>query len=335
MSNRIPHILVTGGGGFLGRHVVKALVERGWKVRTFQRGHYDFLDVWEVEQRRGDLASAEQVLDACAGIDAVVHVAAKAGHWGSFDDYFDANVAGTDNLIAACRYHGVPRLVHTSSPSVVHAGGDLEGVDESAPYATEFLAHYPRTKAVAEQKVLAANDEHLATVALRPHLIWGPGDQHLLPRLIQRRKAGRLRFIGEPGKRIDTVYIDNAVDAHLMALDALKPGAACAGKAYFITNGEPLATEDIINRLLAAFGLPAEDRRIPRKLAWALAIAMEAAWTWLPLKGEPLLTRFLVEQLSTAHWFRIDAARRDFGWTPRVSIAEGLKRLRDSFQVAR
>jgi nucleoside-diphosphate-sugar epimerase len=216
---------------------------------------------------------------------------------------------------------------------VVHAGGDLEGIDESAPIATHFRAHYPATKAEAERRVLAANSATLSTVALRPHLIWGPGDRHLLPRIIARAKAGRLRFVGPPGKRIDTTWIDNAVDAHLAAAERLMPGAAHAGRAYFISNGEPIPAEDMINRLLDCAGLPPEHRRIPYPVAFAVGALMEAAWTLLPLRGEPWMTRFLAEQLATAHWYDISAAARDFGWRPRVSLEQGFARLKASWQA--
>jgi nucleoside-diphosphate-sugar epimerase len=257
----------------------------------------------------------------------VIHCAAKAGAWGRFDDYYATNVGGTDNVIAACAMNAVPRLVHTSSPSVVHAGADLDGVDESAPYAAHFRAHYPHTKALAEQRVLAANSPALATVALRPHLIWGPADPHLLPRLVARARAGRLRFVGPPGQRIDTTYVDNAAHAHLDALDRLVPGAACAGRAYFISQGQPQATEQVVNDLLKACGFAPETRRVSLRLAYAAGAVLEGVYGLLRLESEPPMTRFLAEQLGTAHWFDIGAARRDLGYAPRVSTGEGLGRL--------
>jgi nucleoside-diphosphate-sugar epimerase len=236
-------------------------------------------------------------------------------------------VAGTDNVIEVCRMLGIPRLVHTSTPSVVHLGGDLEGVDESAPYATAYKAHYPRTKALAEQRVLAANDASLSTCALRPHLIWGPGDNHLLPRIVARARAGRLRLIGRVRKQIDVVYIDNAAQAHLDALDRLQPSARCAGKAYFISQGQPIYTDEMINALLNACGLPPETRRIPFGLAYAMGAVFEAVYTVARIDAEPPMTRFVAEQLATAHWFDISAARRDLGYMPTVSTLEGLARV--------
>ena len=233
--------LVTGGGGFLGGAIVRRLRARGDEVRSLSRGRYPALRRPRRQQIQGDVADAGAVDAAVAGCDVVFHVAAKAGVWGRYAEYHRANVVGTENVLAACRRHGVRRLVYTSSPSVVFDGRDMEGVDESVPYPAHYEAHYPQTKAEAERLVLAANGPDLATVALRPHLIWGPGDNHLVPRILARGRAGRLRRIGRANKLIDSIYIDNAADAHLLAADRLAPGSPVAGKAYFISNGEPIA----------------------------------------------------------------------------------------------
>lgn len=320
-------ILVTGGGGFLGKAICKQLVARGHEVLAFNRHEYPELKAMGVAQRVGDLRNLDQVSTAAEGCDAIVHTAAKAGAWGPLQDYYETNVRGTDVVLAACEVHRIPRLVYTSSPSVVHDGKDLNGVNESAPYATHFLAPYPQTKARAEQRVLAANSPQLATVALRPHLIWGPGDPHLLPRILDRSAKGRLRHIGDTAKKIDTVYVDNAAEAHVLALDKLASGSAIAGKAYFITQGEPVNQDVMINALLKAAGLPPETRRISLDFARFLGANMERIWKLLRIKSEPPLTRFIVEQLSTAHWFSIAAARRDLGYSPRVSTSEGLARV--------
>ncbi len=320
--------LVTGGAGFLGSGICRALREQGHAVVALQRSAAPALARLGVEVRQGDLGDERAVLDAAAHCDAIFHVAAKAGHWGAWDDYFRANVLGTRHVLAACQKHGITRLVHTSTPSVVHRGGDLEGVDERMPYARRFLAHYPATKAIAEREVIAANGPALATVALRPHLIWGPGDNHLLPRIVERARAGRLRFIGKPGKRIDTTYIDNAVAAHLLAAASLEPGAPQAGRAYFISNGEPLATEDMINRLLDCAGLPPVHARIPFGVAYAVGGLLELVYGVLKLKGEPVMTRFVADHLATAHWYDISAAQRDFGYRPQVPLEQGFAALR-------
>jgi nucleoside-diphosphate-sugar epimerase len=240
-------------------------------------------------------------------------------------------VTGTENVLAACRRHGVRRLVYTSSPSVVFNGRDMEGVDESAPYPTRYDAPYPRTKAIAEQGVLRANGPDLATVSLRPHLIWGPGDNHLIPRIIARARAGRLRRIGTASKLIDSTYIDNAADAHLLAADRLAPGSPVAGKAYFLSQGEPVPLWDLVNRILAAAGLPPVTRAIPYGVAYAAGCVFEASTAILCPTCEPPMTRFLARELSTAHWFDLTAARRDLGYAPGVSLDEGLRRLAKSF----
>ena len=322
--------LVTGGGGFLGSGICRALRAQGHEVIALQRSPAPALAKLGVDVRSGDLGDAETVAKAAIACDVIFHVAAKAGHWGPYQAYFRANVQGTRNVLAACQAHGIGKLVYTSTPSVVHEGGDLEGVDERMPYARRFLAHYPATKAIAEREVLAANGPALATVALRPHLIWGPGDNHLLPRILERARAGRLRFIGKRGKRIDTTYIDNAVDAHLKAAAALAPDSPAAGNAYFISNGEPLATEDMINRLLGCAGMEPVERRVPFGLAYAIGGLLELVYRGFRLKGEPIMTRFVAEQLATAHWYDISAAQRDLGYRPQVSLAQGFTALRKS-----
>ena len=320
-------VLVTGGTGFLGGAVCRLLVARGDAVTSFARSQSPALAALGVKQATGDVTSLDSLLAALPGHDAVVHVAAKPGAWGRLDDYYAANVTGTDNVIAACAMAGVAKLVHTSTPSVVHAGGDLEGVDESTPIAQHFKAHYPATKALAEQHVLAANSPELATVALRPHLIWGPGDNHLLPRLAARARAGKLRFVGKVSKRIDTTYIDNAAQAHLDALDRIAPGAPCAGRAYFISQGQPQPLDQVVNALLRAVGLPPETRRVPYGVAYAAGAVFEAIYGLLRIEAEPPMTRFVAEQLATAHWYDISAARRDLGYEPKVTTGEGLGRL--------
>jgi nucleoside-diphosphate-sugar epimerase len=322
------NVLVTGGGGFLGGAIVKMLLARGDTVRSISRANYPELDHLEVEQIRGDLADRETVTRAAADCDLVIHVAAKAGIWGPYADYYQANVIGTENVIASCRTHGIRRLVYTSSPSVVFAGSDLENGDESLPYPAHFEAPYPQTKALAEQLVLAANGSDLATVALRPHLIWGPGDNHLVPRIIAKARAGRLRRIGNRPCLVDTVYVDNAARAHLQAADHLTPGSTVAGKAYFISNGEPLPLWEMVNRILAAADLPPVNKTISPGAALLAGTICEKLWQWLGLSGEPPMTRFVAHELATAHWFDLTAARHDFCYAPEITIDEGLQRLR-------
>ena len=326
--------LVTGGGGFLGGAIVRLLVDRGWMVRSLQRRHSAALEALGVEQQLADLADASAVDAAVAGCDVVFHAAARAVLWGPRQEFHATNVVGTHNVLGACRRVGVGRLVYTSTPAVVHGGRHLAGIDESAPYARRFESHYPATKCSAEQAVLAADGPELATVALRPHLIWGPGDPQLVARIVARARAGRLWLVGDGRNLVDTTYVDNAALAHVLAGDRLRPGAACAGKAYFITNGEPRPLRDILGSILAAAGLPPVRRRIPYAMALPVAAVVETAYRLLGLDGEPPLTRMLVRHLATAHWYDISAARRDISYEPAVSLDEGFRRLRDSLSSA-
>ena len=318
---------MTGAAGFLGSHLARALVARGDEVRVLVRMSASQIETWGVEVVTGDIRDAMATARACAGMEVVFHVAAKAGGWGAPKEFQDVNVGGTWNMIAGCRDAGVPVLVYTSSPSVVHAHRDVEGGNEELPYATRSLASYPRTKAIAERAVLAAARQGLATMALRPHFIWGPGDRHLLPRLIARSRAGRLRQIGARDVKTDTIYIDNCVVAHLLAADALRGGSAPSGRAYFISDDEPIGVWTMANRLLAAAGAPPVGRPVPAGLAYAIAAMLEGAHALLGIDREPLLTRFAVSELSHAQWYDISAAKRDLGYSPKVTIGEGLRRL--------
>lgn len=305
--------------------MVRRLVARGDRVASFSRRAYPALAALGVEQLQGDLADPEAVDAACRGRDVVFHAAARAGVWGPYDDYHRTNVTGTANVIAACRRQGVGALVYTSSPSVVFHGGDMEGVDESAPYPKHYHAPYPQTKALAEQQVIRAAGEGLAAVILRPHLIWGPGDNHLVPRIIKRAK--RLRRIGRRSNRVDTIYIDNAADAHLLAADRLVADPALSGRVYFISQGAPVPLWDMINDILAAAGKPPVTRSVPAGAAWLAGALLEGGYRLLGIRQEPPMTRFVARELATAHWFDISAARRDLGYAPRVSTEEGLNRL--------
>ncbi len=321
--------LVTGGGGFIGKAIVTALRARGDDVATLARGDYPDLAALGCVVHRGDLADARAVREAAAGCEVVFHVAAKVGVWGKREDYERTNVVGTEHVIAACRAAGVRKLVFTSSPSVAHAGEDLEGVNASHPYPAEdaYSADYPRTKAIAEKRVRAANGKELASVALRPHLVWGPGDNHLVPRIVSRAKAGKLRIIGDGRAKVDSTYIDNVAEAHLAAADALTPDGPLGGNAYFVSNGEPLPVSDLLNRIVAAAGAPPVTKHVPYRMAYVVGAVSELVYRALGREDEPLMTRFLAEQLATAHWFDITPCARDFDWTPRVSIDEGMTRL--------
>ncbi len=319
--------LVTGGGGFVGRAVVGQLLARGDHVRSFARGVYPELSESGVEVLRGDLTDSDAVDQACTGCDVVFHVAAKAGIWGDYTGYYDANVRGTGHILAACAAQGVGRLVYTSSPSVVFDGRSMAGVDESVPYPRRHHSHYAATKALAEQTVLAANSATLRTVALRPHLIWGPRDNHIVPRLLDQARAGTLRRVGDGSNRVDTTYIDDAARAHLLAADALESNPGAAGRPFFISQGEPTPLWELIDRILAAAGCEPVTRAVPRPVAWTAGAMLEAAYTLFRLESEPRMTRFVANELATTHWFDITAARRELGYEPAISIAEGLRRL--------
>ncbi len=319
--------LVTGGGGFLGGAIVRLLRARGDAVRSFTRSNYPWLDELGVEQSLGDLANLEAVEKATEGCDIVFHVAARAGVWGRRRDLFDTNVTGTENVITACKKFGVRKLVYTSTPSVIHARSDIENGNESLPYPKHFDAYYPESKALAEKAILAANSPELATISLRPHLIFGPGDPHLIPRVLASARAGKLRRIGSRPIKVDVTYIDNAAEAHLNAADKLDVGSACAGKPYFISNGEPVQLWGFIDCVLAEAGLPPVNRTVS---AWKARLAgrlLEWMYWLLRLSGEPPMTRFVAVQMSTSHWYDISAARRDLGYDPKVTVEEGLKRL--------
>jgi nucleoside-diphosphate-sugar epimerase len=329
------NVLVTGGSGFLGLALCRALLAQGHRVSSYQRHFSAELKQLGVSQVLGALNDKNKLLEAMQNQDAVLHNAAKASGWGAWDDYYQTNVIGTQCIIAGCLELGIRKLVYTSTPSVVHDGHRpvAGGNEAKTPYASRFTAHYPHTKMLAERAVLAANSDALATVALRPRLIWGPGDTQLLPRLAARARSGRLRFIGDGRNIMDCTYIDNVVQAHLLALRSIEPGAACTGKAYFISNGEPKPIGDIVNGLLGAAGAPLVKKTLPFWLAYALGVLCEGIWRIGRLNSEPPMTRFLAEQLSTEHWYDCSAARRDLGYVPEVSFAEGLRRLRASLNA--
>jgi nucleoside-diphosphate-sugar epimerase len=324
------HALVTGAGGFLGQYIVEQLVARGDRVRAFSRGRYPALESLGVEQLQGDILNAAAVRAACKNIECVFHVAALAGIWGRWKDYYGINTIGTIHVVQACRQERIPRLVFTSSPSVTFMGRDQCGVDETTgPFPARWLAYYPYTKALAEHAVLDADGyDGLSTCALRPHLIWGPRDQHLIPRLLDRARRGQLRQVGDGKNLIDATYVENAAAAHLLAADALAPGSPLSGRAYYISNGEPVNCWGWISEILALAGLPPVKRRISLRAAYAAGAVLESLWTLLGRRDEPRMTRFLAAQLATSHYFDISAARRDFGYEPRVTMAQGMERLK-------
>lgn len=323
--------LVTGGGGFLGGAIVRMLREQGDEVAVFGRGRYPTVEALGAKCIQGDIRDQAAVRAACAERDVVFHVAAKAGVWGKRSEYRSINVEGTRNVVQACREHGTPRLVYTSTPSVVFDRGDLCGVNESQPYPRRFLNAYAESKAEAERLVLASNGGGLSTVALRPHLIWGPGDPHLIPRILERAREGALVQVGDGTNLVDITYIDNAAHAHVLAADALVKKPACAGKAYFISQGEPVLLWTWLKELLDLAKIEPPRRRISLRTAYCTGAFLELLHTILPLPGEPAMTRFVALQLAKSHYFDISAARRDLGYSALVSTQEGLSRLAASW----
>ncbi|HUG70273.1 MAG TPA: NAD-dependent epimerase/dehydratase family protein [Pirellulaceae bacterium] len=320
--------LVTGAGGFLGRYIAEQLVARGDRVRSFSRTIHPQLNRLDIETVTGDLRDAEAVARACEGVDIVFHSAGVAGIWGAWDHFYGINTLGTHNIVAGCMKRGVPRLVYTSSPSVTFDGTDQIGIDESAPYAARWLCHYPHTKALGEQHVLGSNGrDGLLTCSLRPHLIWGPRDQHLIPRLLDRARSGKLRRIGDGTNLVDMVYVENAATAHLQAAAALRPGSPVCGRAYFISQGEPVNLWDWVNEILGLAGIAPLQKSLSLKTAWRIGAAMETVYRLFGKQSEPRMTRFLAAQLATSHYFDITRAREDFGYSPAISTAEGMRRL--------
>ena len=319
-------VLVTGGGGFLGRRIVELHLERGDDVEIVARHRYPEVEALGVRGHFADLVDAARLPALFAGKDVVHHVA--------------GNVTATEHVLAACRDASVPRLVVTSTPSVVGYARDAMGIAH-APYPTRWESFYGETKARAEQLVLAANGAplanggRLATVALRPHLVIGPRDPHLLPRVLERARAGTLVAVGSRRNVVDLTYVDNAAYAHLDAADALEgPGAACAGRPYFVSNGEPVELWPWVDELLRALDLPPVRRRIPLGVASAAGAILETAYSALRLPGEPRITRFLSAALARSHWYDPEPARRDLGYVPRVPLAEGTRRTVEWFRSA-
>ena len=322
----MKHVLVTGGGGFLGSAIVKLLADRNIHVRTLTRNKYPGLTAMGVEQVQGDIADTTATIKACRGIDTIFHTAAKAGIWGPYHQFYQTNVIGTQNILAVCRTNPDINLIYTSSPSVVFDGQDMKGVDESSPYPKKFKAHYPKTKAMAEQSILSACKNGLKAIILRPHLIWGPGDNHLAPRILTR--ARRLRQIGDGSNKVDTIYIDNAAIAHLLAQKALSKDPALSGRIYFISQDRPIKLWEMINHILAAGAKPSVTRTISPKKAYVIGAMLESIFRVLKIKREPPMTRFLAQELSLSHWFDIRAAKKDLGYTPKTSTNEGLEHLK-------
>jgi len=328
----IKNVLVTGGGGFLGKAIVKNLIAKALSVTSFSRNFYPELEDMGVRQIQGDLADKKNVFDAFDQIHAVFHVAARSAEaWGTFEDFFRVNVTGTRNVINACLENNVKQLIYTSSPSVIFDENDMENVDESVPYPEKYPAPYPETKAMAERMVKDVSKKGLDTIVIRPHLIWGPEDNHLLPTLI--KKAKRLKRVGQKEYLIDTIYIDNAADAHILAFEALLKNPQLSGNVYFVSQDEPVPIWTIINAFFDAAGLPPVKGQVSEKTVYMAGTVFEFVYKVFNIKGEPLITKLAAKELSTHHWFNISRAKKDLGYIPTISTKEGLKRLKQWFST--
>ncbi|MDR3089811.1 MAG: NAD-dependent epimerase/dehydratase family protein [Desulfobulbaceae bacterium] len=318
-------ILVTGGAGFVGGAIIRMAKARGFDCISLSR-HLSPTPIPGVRQARADIRDRKALEDALVGVDTVFHCAALAGIWGAKQDYQSINIDGTEQVLTACHRRGVRHLVYTSTPSVVFDRADIHGGDETLPYARRFLCHYAKSKAEAERMVLAANGPSLKTCAIRPHLVWGPGDPHLVPRLLERGRSGLMRVVGDGENLVDISYIDNVASAHLLAAENLADSGTAAGKAYFISQGEPVRLWPWINALFARLDIAPVTRSIPFGLAYGLGASLEVAWSLAGKTAEPPMTRFVALQLAKSHYFSIDRARRDLGYQPMVTQEEGLRR---------
>ncbi len=327
-------ILVTGGGGFVGSALVRELCRLGRDVWVLGRHRYLAVEAAGATCIQGDIRDSATVRRAAADCDTVFHVAAKAGIWGDFQEYYSINVLGTLNVLSACEEQGVRILVHTSTPSVVSDGHDLEGADESLPYSSKPLCHYAATKILAERHVLQNSGEHLRTAAIRPHLIWGPGDTNLIPRLMARGREGSLRIIGNGENRVDISYIDNVVHAHLLAAENLSTSGTAAGHAFFVGQQQPVELWPWINDLFAQMAVPPVTSRISLSKAKAAGWLLEKIYGTLNIRREPKMTRFLAEQLAMSHWFSRKKAEELLGYREKVTTEQGMERLIDWLRKA-
>ena len=334
--------LVTGGTGFVGAALARRLADEGVEVVVASRSataRDADPRVRAVAMDLADPASVSAAVAAVGGCDTVFHVAARTGVWGSRESFFRPNVTGTRHVLAACREHGVARLVHTSSPSVCFDGRDHLRASNDLPYPERFESPYPETKAIAEREVLAAHGTAtasgtLATCALRPHLVIGPGDPHLFPRLVERARAGRLPIVGDGANEVSVTDVRNAAAAHLAAACALAPDAACGGRAYFVAQEEPVQLWPWLAEVFGRLGVPAPRRRMSLRTARALGTVCEGLWRLLRRADDPPMTRFVASQLATSHSYDMEPARRDLGYVEEVTLREATERVVRSLESA-
>lgn len=329
----MKRVLVTGGGGFVGSHIVKQLLSQGVECLVLGRHSYPELETLGAIPLIGDICDASFLSRSFRNVDTVFHVAALAGIWGKWEEYYRINVQGTQNVLAACKANNVSNLIYTSTPSVVFNGADIVNGDEQLPYAKHFLCHYAKSKALAEKLVLESNSgrDGLQTCAIRPHLIWGPGDPHLIPRLLERGRKRQLKKVGNCSNLVDISYVDNVAEAHLLAAINLETTETAAGQAYFISQGKAVNLWQWIDELFTEMNVPKVSSRVSFPLAYWAGALLEGVHHIFAANKEPRMTRFLAEQLAKSHCFSIAKATRDLGYTARVSTEEGMKRLIESY----
>lgn len=318
-------VLVTGASGLLGRAVARELLAGGHEVRCFQRRPSG---VAGASDSLGSVTAPDAVARAVSEQDAIVHLAAKVSLAGDPAEFDLVNVGGTRNLLEAARAAGVGRFVYVSSPSVAHSGTSIVGDDALPADPASARGDYARTKAEAELLALAADSDGFRVVAVRPHLVWGPGDTQLVERVVERARRGRLPLLDSGAALIDTIYIDNAATGIAAALARVD---SVHGRSYVLTNGEPRPVAELLAGICGAAGVESPRWRVPASVARTAGSLIEAVWQVKPGVDEPPMTRFLAEQLSTAHWFDQRRTRADLEWTPAVSLDEGFRRLAEHY----
>ncbi len=319
--------MVTGGGGFVGRRIIQLLQNDGVECTALGRNCYPDLENQGINCIQGDISDSEFILQKLKGYDVVFHVAALAGIWGSWESYYRINVIGTRNIIKACLGNGVQHLVYTSTPSVVFDRKDIIEGNEELPYPQKFLCNYAKSKAIAEKEILSIHQDDLKTCAIRPHLIWGPHDPHLIPRLIERGKRKQLKIVGDGSNLVDLTYIDNVAHAHILAAKNLTTSATASGNAYFISQERPVVLWEWINDLFEHMNIPRVNKSVSLQTALTAGIILEGVHGVFFRQKEPKMTRFVAEQLARSHCFSHKKAEDDLGYTPIISLEEGMEKL--------
>ncbi|PIE57689.1 MAG: 3-beta hydroxysteroid dehydrogenase [Desulfobulbus propionicus] len=325
-------VLVTGGNGFVGFALARYLLEQGLEVRVIGRNPYPHLSDLGIICFQGDICNPASILNATVDVDTVFHVAAKAGVWGRKQEYYSVNVQGTQNVLAGCLQNRVPVLVYTSTPSVVFDGQDIKNGNEELPYASKPLCHYAASKIEAEKCVLGLRERSLKTCAIRPHLVWGPGDTHLIPRLVERGRTGQLKKVGSGNNKVDITYIENVVHAHVLAAKNLHQTGSADRQAFFIGQENPVVLWEWVNTLFQELNIPLVNKRVSYPVAYGVGGLLEGLFDLFSFAGEPKMTRFVAQQLSKSHWFNHDKAKKILGYTALVSTAAGLERLLQSMR---